>query len=600
MPPFERLVVHPSNPAEHRVLSGRVRADFAGEGGRCNTPPMDTSGSVAPSHRRRAIRRSALLGAVLLATLASCSSSSTSSTSTSRPASGSSTSATTCHRPPARTIRATPVTGTPTDWTVTSFDKTAIRAHWFPHSVFAPGSGAGPHPTVLMGPGWSLSGDTNTNGQGILGAVPIRSLLDAGYNVLTWDPRGFGKSGGKAEVDSALYEARDVSTLIGWVSTKPGVQLDAPGDPRMGMVGGSYGGGIQIVTAATDCRVDAIVPTIAWHSLTTSLDKSGTIKSGWSGILSNLSGGDHVDPVVSASAASGSTTGTITPAQAAWFAARGPAHLVHRITVPTLIVQGTVDTLFTLQEGVDNYKVLQAAGTTSAMQWFCGGHGVCLTDPGDTAAVEQATLAWLKRYVQRDTSVDTGPGFSFVDQNGTMYSAPSYPPTQGLPFAANGSGTLALVSTGGSGPLTATPDGQQLAALVAPITPAPATNAVDVPVVFPSSGVIVGAPRVLLAYKGTTPAHDRPTRVFAQLVDTGTGLVLGNQVTPIAVTLDGHTHTVSIPLEIVAYTATASSHVQLQLVATTVAYAPPQLGGSITFSTIHVTLPVAASLTPKS
>ena len=35
------------------------------------------------------------------------------------------------------------------------------------------------------------------------------------------------------------------------------------------------------------------------------------------------------------------------------------------------------------------------------------------------------------------------------------------------------------------------------------------------------------------------------------------------------------------------------------MVATTVAYAPPQLGGSITFSTIHVTLPVAASLTPK-
>ena len=33
------------------------------------------------------------------------------------------------------------------------------------------------------------------------------------------------------------------------------------------MVGASYGGGIQLVTAAIDNRIDAIVPTIAWHAL---------------------------------------------------------------------------------------------------------------------------------------------------------------------------------------------------------------------------------------------------------------------------------------------------------------------------------------------
>ena len=132
----------------------------------------------------------------------------------------------------------------------------------------------------------------------MLGDIPIKDLWAAGYNVLTWDPRGFGQSGGEAEVDSPDYEARDVSAIIDWVATRPGVELDAPGDPRIGMVGGSYGGGIQLVTAATDCRVDAIVPTIAWHSLVTSLDKADTVKIGWSGILSNLSASDHVDPEV--------------------------------------------------------------------------------------------------------------------------------------------------------------------------------------------------------------------------------------------------------------------------------------------------------------
>ena len=102
-----------------------------------------------------------------------------------------------------------------------------------------------------------------------------------------------------------------------------------------------------------------------------------------------------------------------------------------------------------------------------------------------------------------------------------------------------------------------------------------------------------------MTYKGTVPDGVRPTRVFAQLVDTTTGFVLGNQITPIAVTLDGASHTASVPLEIVAYAATSSSHVELQLAATTVAYALPRLGGSVVFSAIHLTLPVAANLTTQ-
>ena len=451
-----------------------------------------------------------------------------------------------------------------------------------------------------MGPGWSLPGDTDITGQGILGGSPIKDLLAAGYNVLTWDPRGFGKSTGSAEVDSPTYEAKDVSTLIDWMSTRPGVQLDRPGDPRMGMVGGSYGGGIQFVTAATDCRVDAIVPTIAWHSLTTSLDKSGTVKSGWSGILTRLSTGNHIDPEVTASYRSGVVDGVTTPAQLAWFAARGPARLLHRVRIPTLIVQGTIDTLFTLQEGVDNYEVLKANGVTTSMRWLCEGHGVCLTPTGDPNAAEQATLAWLRHYVQRDNSTDTGPGFAFVDQNGTSYSAPGYPVPQGAPFTASGSGTLHLVSTGGSGPITSSPGGQQLGSLVAPITPAPASNAVNVQVLFARAGVIVGAPRIVLTYTGTAPAGTRPSRVFAQLVDKSTGTVVGNQATPIAVTLDGTTHTVTVPLEIVAFTAKTSSDVELQLVATTVTYEVPRMGGSVDFSAIHLNLPVASSLKPLS
>ncbi len=503
---------------------------------------------------------------------------------------------------------ATPVAGSTTDWDVRSFDGTIIRAHWFPVARYRAGATAGAHPTVLMGPGWSLPGDTDTRtvtteSTALLGAVHIRDLLDAGYNVLTWDPRGFGASGGLAEVDSPRYEARDVSTLIDWVATRPGVRLDAPGDPRMGMVGGSYGGGIQLVTAAQDCRVDAIVPTIAWHSLTSSLDKSTTPKTGWASELVAAASSDHLAPEVTSSYQTAAQTGATTAAEEAWFAARGPDGTVGRIRAPTLIVQGTVDTLFTLQEGVDNYGILRAHGVPTAMLWFCGGHGVCLTPPGNGPSTEQATLVWLARYVKRDTSVDTGAGFTFVDQNGTVYAAPSYPPHTGLPITASGSGTLPLVAGGGAGPLTSVPAGastQALSGLVAPITPAPATNAVDVPIPVDRSAVVEGAPVLTLTYHGTAAPGTRLMRVFAQLVDRTTGLVLGNQITPVPVALDGSSHSTSVPLEIVAYTAGRSSRLELQLVATTVAYATPRLGGSITFSRIGLVLPTVEQLASET
>ncbi len=476
----------------------------------------------------------------------------------------------------------------PSDWDVTSFDGTTIRLHWFPVSL----PDGGRAPTVLMGPGWSLPGDTDTTGPGVLGDIPIKDLHQAGYNVLTWDPRGFGSSGGNAEVDSPNFEARDVSTLITWVASQPGVLLDAPGNPRMGMVGGSYGGGIQFVTAALDCRVDAIVPTIAWHSLVTSLDKADTLKSGWSGILSNLSAADHVDPLVAAAKQTGDQLGTITPAQRAWFVARGPGSLVGRVDVPTLIVQGTVDTLFTLQEGVDNYEILRQHHVPTSMLWFCGGHGACLTPSGNQQLPVTATIAWLNRYVKRDPSVNVGAGFRFVDQNGTGYSSTGYPLPEGPPLTAVGHGTLMLSATGGSGPLATTPGSQVLGSLVAPITPARAANSVDVPVSLGRRpALVVGAPELQVTYQGTSPPGPRPTRVFAQLVDEATGLVLGNQITPFPVTLDGRSHSATVPLEMVVFAGRAEAQLELQLVATTVAYAQPRLGGSVDFTGIR---PLAA------
>ncbi|MCB0975980.1 MAG: hypothetical protein KDB02_00845, partial [Acidimicrobiales bacterium] len=421
-------------------------------------------------------------------------------------------------------------------------------------------------------------------------------------NVLTWDPRGFGSSTGKAQIDSADAEGHDVQLLIDWAATQPGVQLDAEGDPRMGMVGFSYGGGIQFVTAANDCRVDAIVPGIAWNSLETALYKNGIAKLGWSEFLLKVAPPDKLAPEILSAADSGRKTGTVSKADADWFRSRGPGDLVSKVDVPTLILQGTVDTLFTLDEAVANEHLLQKAGTTVSMIWFCGGHGACLSYDAskDTEWLSDATFAWLDRYVKGDSKADTGAAFRFVDQYGDHWSAEKYPDAttgDGEPeIRGKGHGTLDLKADGGAGPVTTKPASQDiLAGAVTTITPAKATNAVDVPIQVDDAGMVLGAGSLTISYSGTVAAGDRPTMVFAQLVDDRTGFVVGNQITPVPVTLDGKPHKLTIPLETVAHRVRAGDKLTLQVVATTVAYAQPRLGGSVDFDDITVAYPLVTS-----
>jgi ABC-2 type transport system ATP-binding protein len=131
------------------------------------------------------------------------------------------------------------------------------------------------------------------------------------------------------------------------------------------------------------------------------------------------------------------------------------------------------------------------------------------------------------------------------------------------------------------------------------VTPARASNATNVNIATPNAVVLVGTPKLDITYSGNPGSGTGPTWVFAQLVDPVSGTVVGNQITPIPVTLDGKQHTTSVGLEDIAFTTSASGHLVLQLVATTVAYAPPHLGGSVHFDNIKIALPVAADLEPK-
>ena len=267
------------------------------------------------------------------------------------------------------------------DVIIPSFDGAPISASFFPAQGLAPGQKA---PTILETHGWGAVRDKDENSSTLapFGQVGLGPLRRAGFNVLTWDSRGFGESGGTVEVDSKDFEGRDVSALLAWLATQPEQQLDAPGDPRAGMTGASYAGGIELVAAGIDHRIDAIAPSIAWHSLLTALYRDDLVKGGWAAALSGLGiptatalgiispagiQTGTVDPHITSALAEGLATGHLSDEDRAWFQSRGPGDaLVSQIRVPTLLVQGTADTLFTPSEAMRNFELLKASGVPGA------------------------------------------------------------------------------------------------------------------------------------------------------------------------------------------------------------------------------------------
>ena len=473
-----------------------------------------------------------------------------------------------------------------------------ISVNYFPATGLQTGDSA---PTVLNGPGLGASGeidptDQTTVGGLVPGLIPLR---DGGYNVITWDPRGEFASTGTLQLDSPAFEGQDVSAIIDWAQTMDSVQKDETGDPLIGMVGGSYGGGIQLVAAGIDKRIDAIVPGIAWNNLNDSLYPRDTFKTSYASLLllSLVTSGARINTQIYAGIVLGDLLGVLTDSQQALLASSGPDFLDANITAPTLFIQGTVDVLFPLQQALMNAQMLNPA-TPSAMIWFCGGHGSCLDlTPEQQAAQSQFlvtdTMNWLDKYVKGETVADP-PKFQWIDQNGVYHASDLLPtdPAFNLPPANNlvtdGSGGLLPIIPliGGSGPQSEIPIPYSLG------LGAPASNAINVPLnVGTTEANIVGAPTLTMTYSGLGTSRS----VYAQIVDEDTGRVVGNIVSPIPVTLNGQQQTVEIPMEDIAYTVNANgqqSHLTLQIVSSATPYLNFTQYGVINVSGVSVTMPV--------
>jgi len=468
------------------------------------------------------------------------------------------------------------------DGTVTSVangEEAAIVYHLFlPDGA----SAEAPVPVVLQTHGWGGTGSTGIDDE--------NGFIQAGYGVLTWDQRGFGGSGGKVHVDSPEYEGQDVMRLIDLLAADPRVAQEAAGDPRIGMSGGSYAGGIQFVTAALDKRVDAIAPEIAWNNLSNTLAPHGVIKLQWSlllyaaGAAAAYGENDGYDFALHRALAESSANGAWSKSTHEFFESRGPASLLEDIEAPTFIIQATTDTLFPPSQAADNYAAMRKfRNAPLKMAWYCGGHGVC--DPfsgGPEDYIDGRIVGWFDRYVKGRKSVATGAKFEYLDQQGDWNRARSYP----VPAATT------ITSDKASG-VVVTP-GEPTAGGVVGFSGTQGETSLEVP--LPAfTGRLIGEPVVTMTVtmlgSGTT---DRPLHapLFFQLVDKGTGAVLGNQTIPYVFGADPEPQTVSFPIEGVSYDVAESDQLVLEINSNSANYMVQRGAAAFNIGEVSVELPV--------
>ena len=463
--------------------------------------------------------------------------------------------------PVAQFVSSTPIAFTTK---ITSFDGVQVSVNYFPKVGLGAGQKA---PTILNGPSLATAGYTDPAQQTtVFGLVPGLAMLREDYNVVTWDPRGEFASGGRLHLDSENFEARDVSAIIDWVAQQSTTKNEGTSlDPYLGMVGGSYGGGIQLTSAGIDDRIDAISPGIAWNDLTHTLYPEHAFKTSWASLLllSLVASGSRLDPEIYYGIATGALFGFLTQGQQDFLSGNSPDTVADEITIPTLFLQGTVDTLFPLRQAWATATAINPEGEQQPvpmkMIWYCGGHGQCL-DPVDlnqqTVYTTTQIINWMDTYVAnkgQQPPVDPAR-FSWVDQDGNWWATAKLPTEAGFngavyPVPGTTSGLLPIVPVfGGSGPDWAA---RFPVSLVNGAKVEHGALNLYVPNPTPDQTTYyVGAPKVTLEYSGLGTSRN----VYAQLVDNTTGRVLGNIVSPIPVILDGTTRTVDVDMEAIAYT----------------------------------------------
>jgi ABC-2 type transport system ATP-binding protein len=282
-----------------------------------------------------------------------------------------------------------------------------------------------PAPAIMIAHGFGGSKDSV--------ASDAQFFADKGFVVLTWTARGFGKSTGQISMNAPDAEVADTKQLISYLARNKNVVQDKSGDPRVAIMGSSYGGANALITASLDKRIDAVVSDITWSDLQNDLfpqsavgvKTAGPFKKVWAGTFFSAVAlqnaylgecGTFTDAWCSAYT-SAALNGKPSAAESKLLASVSPINYVKSISAPTLLSQGQADSLFPLNESFKTAQVIAKASPQLplSMIWHAGGH-----DGGFDQAkyLRDQYLRWFEKHLLK--KVIDFPAFQFTRTNGSI------------------------------------------------------------------------------------------------------------------------------------------------------------------------------------
>ncbi len=282
-----------------------------------------------------------------------------------------------------------------------------------------------PAPAIMIAHGFGGSKDSV--------ASDAQFYAAKGYVVLTWTARGFGKSTGQIAMNAVGAEVADSKALVSYLGKSKYVMHDKTGDPRVGIMGSSYGGANALMTASQDRRIDAVVADITWNDLQNDLFPQSVVGSTDSGPFKKVWAGTFFSAVSLQSAYLGECgsftqswcdayrnaviNGQPSAQERALLASVSPANFVQGITAPTLLSQGQADSLFPLTESYKSAVAIRKAHPQLplVMIWHAAGH-----DGGfeQKSYLREQYLKWFKKYLS-DEKISI-PAFQFTKTNGSI------------------------------------------------------------------------------------------------------------------------------------------------------------------------------------
>lgn len=282
-----------------------------------------------------------------------------------------------------------------------------------------------PAPAILIAHGFGGSKDSV--------ASEAKFFASKGYVVLTWTARGFGKSTGEIAMNAMDAEVSDTKVLISYLAKSRFVTQDKTGDPRVGILGGSYGGANALLSASADQRIDAVIADITWSSLQNNLFPQSVVGAQESGPFKKVWAGTFFSAVSLQSVYLGECgsfvkawcdayrnaviNGEPTVQEQALMASVSPQNFISTINAPILLSQGQADSLFPLTESYKTAQVIKKANPNLPLSliWHAGGH-----DGGvdQSPYLRTQYLGWFKKYLSgQEIAI---PAFQFTKTNGSI------------------------------------------------------------------------------------------------------------------------------------------------------------------------------------